>query len=137
MYINRGDPRLDLKRGCAWLLTSIESRGRPAASAGLRRDSCALRRSPLRRAPLARATRRRARSPRHRARSPRRRAPHPAPALRMARPRHQPGGLCLLLLLLCQFMEDRSAQGKRGGMRREARRRAGVCSFRASPPGLF
>lgn len=24
--------------------------------------------------------------------------------------RHQPGGLCLLLLLLCQFMEDRSAQ---------------------------
>lgn len=33
----------------------------------------------------------------------------------MVRPRHQPGGLCLLLLLLCQFMEDRSAQGKRGG----------------------
>lgn len=30
----------------------------------------------------------------------------------MARPRHPPGGLCLLLLLLCQFMEDRSAQGK-------------------------
>ncbi|XP_044087947.1 follistatin isoform X1 [Neovison vison] len=28
----------------------------------------------------------------------------------MAGPRHQPGGLCLLLLLLCQFMEDRSAQ---------------------------
>ncbi|KAJ8778446.1 hypothetical protein J1605_013633 [Eschrichtius robustus] len=37
----------------------------------------------------------------------------------MVRPRHQPGGLCLLLLLLCQFMEDRSAQGKRGGMRWE------------------
>lgn len=35
----------------------------------------------------------------------------------MGRSRHQPGGLCLLLLLLCQFMEDRSAQGKRGGMR--------------------
>ncbi|VTJ74910.1 Hypothetical predicted protein [Marmota monax] len=28
----------------------------------------------------------------------------------MVRARHQPGGLCLLLLLLCQFMEDRSAQ---------------------------
>eukprot|EP00071_Canis_lupus_P005453 XP_005619514.1 follistatin [Canis lupus familiaris] len=33
----------------------------------------------------------------------------------MVGPRHPPGGLCLLLLLLCQFMEDRSAQGKRGG----------------------
>lgn len=93
-------------------------------------DRCALRRSPLRRAPLARATRRRARSPR-------RRAPRPAPAPRMVRPRHQPGGLCLLLLLLCQFMEDRSAQGKRGGMRWEVRHRAGVCTFRSSPLGLF
>lgn len=35
--------------------------------------------------------------------------------------RHQPGGLCLLLLLLCQFMEDRSAQGEWKGMRPEAR----------------
>lgn len=47
----------------------------------------------------------------------------------MVGPRHQPGGLCLLLLLLCQFMEDRSAQGKRGGMRWEARLRQGFVLF--------